>query len=160
MSFSPTHPLASAALLLARIIGGGALLLAASLKLQGDPLAFALSIESFKLLPKALIPAITYFFPVFEVVLGVTLIFGVWARQSALLATGLYVTFTLALASVLIRGLNVDCGCFAGLIGGDTVTWFSVFRNAIFIVATGAVLVLGAGAWSVDRRLEPASAAQ
>ena len=159
MSAIKTHAI-SAALMLARILGGGALLLAASLKLQGDPLAFALSIESFKLLPNALIPPITYFFPVVEIVLGVALVAGFWARQAGLLALGLYITFTVALASVLLRGLNVECGCFAGLVGGDKVTWFSVFRNTIFIAATGVVWALGAGAWSVDRAMARRGVAQ
>jgi hypothetical protein len=62
----------------------------------------------------------------FEVVLGVTLLIGLWARQGGLLAFGLYTTFTLALASVLIRGMDVDCGCFGGLFGDGTVSWGSI----------------------------------
>jgi uncharacterized membrane protein YphA (DoxX/SURF4 family) len=139
----------SSLLLLARVVGGGALLVAGVMKLYGDPLAFALSTQSFKLFPDAIIPPMAYFVPSLEIVLGVTLLLGVWGRQSALLAFGLFAAFTLALSSVLLRGLPVDCGCFGDLFGGSNVSWLTILRNSIFLIATGSVALFGTGLFAL-----------
>lgn len=141
--------LRESAIVLGRLIAGGSLVLAAIIKLKGDPVAFALSIDSFKLVPRIVHLPMALYLPWFELVVGAALLLGLWGRQAALLATGLYAVFTIALASVLLRGMSVTCGCFGGLFGGDTVTWFSVARNGIFIAAAAVVLVLGSGRFAV-----------
>ncbi len=141
-------------LLVARLVAGGALLVAGAIKLSGGPLAFALSIRSFDLVPDALALASAYFLPWFEIGLGAALIAGIWNREAALLAAGVYTVFTVALASVILRGMDVDCGCFGDLFGGSTVSWMTIARNGIFVAASLAVLVLGGGDWAVER--EPA----
>lgn len=149
----------SVLLLLARLMGAAALLLAGVLKVKGGPLPFALAIDSFKLFPAWSHVPMAYFVPWFEIVIGTTLVLGIWARQSALLATGLLGSFTLALATVLARDLKVDCGCFSGLFGEAQVSWFSIARNSTFLVATIAVLVLGPGRFAVqpEKPDEPAA---
>lgn len=138
-------------LLLARLLAGGALLVAGAIKLTGGPLAFALSIRSFDLVPDALALASAYFLPWFEIGLGAALVAGIWNRQAGLLAAGVYAIFTAALASVILRGMDVDCGCFGDLFGGSTVSWMTIARNGLFVAASLAVLALGGGDWAVER---------
>lgn len=155
--FSPQGNTASVLLLLARVIGAAALLLAGALKVRGGPLPFVLSIDSFRLFPLWSHAPLAYFVPWFEIVVGLSLLLGIWARQSALMATGLLGSFTIALASVLWRGLKVDCGCFSGLFGEGSVTWFSIARNSTFLIATVAVIVFGPGRFALERTRVAAS---
>lgn len=145
------EPYRSQALLLSRILGGGALLLAGLIKLKGGPLVFQLSIESFKLLPDFAPLPLAYLLPWTEVVFGAALLLGVWSRQAALMVLGIYVAFTLGLASVLLRGISVDCGCFGGLFGESKVSWLSIARNVVFIIATSVNLVFGGGRFTLTR---------
>lgn len=151
-------------LLLARIISAGALLLAGTMKLgifggaqqlSQAPLVFALSLESFKLMPDALIPFVTYFVPWCEIIAGGALFLGVWSRQSGAIVAGLLFVFTLALASVLLRKMNVECGCFGGLFGEAKVTWGSIVRNLILTACALAVAIRGGGALALMRDARP-----
>lgn len=154
-SLSPTTAKASLALLAARLIAAGALLLAGYVKMRGGPVAFMLSIDSLELIPQALIAPAAYFLPWFEIILGITLILGVWTRESGALAFGLFAVFTLALASVLLRGMKVDCGCFGGLFGEADVSAFTIGRNIVFLLCCGAAMVFGGGRYAIQRDTSP-----
>ncbi|MCR4395741.1 MAG: hypothetical protein NUW07_03290 [Candidatus Saccharicenans sp.] len=52
------------------------------------------------------------FLPWVELVAGVCLIIGVFPRSSALLTSGLLLFFIILVTITIIRGLDVDCGCF------------------------------------------------
>ena len=142
-------------LLLARVVAAGALVLAGVMKLgfiggsaqaENAPLVFALSLQSFKLLPDALVPVVTYFVPWCEVVAGGLMLLGVWSRQSGAVAAGMLLVFTLALGSVLVRGLPVECGCFGGLFGETKVTWANIAHNLVLAACAVAVAIAGGGA--------------
>ncbi|MBI5155207.1 DoxX family membrane protein [Candidatus Poribacteria bacterium] len=139
--------------LLCRVVAGGAFLLASYAKLQ-DPRAFMLAIESFQFpfLPRDVIPVFAYALPWMELVCGVLLVLGAWTRAAAIIAAGLYLAFTGALASVILRGLPVDCGCFGGILGSGTVDWTSILRNSVFIVASGVLIWRQGGAWSLEAK--------
>jgi uncharacterized membrane protein YphA (DoxX/SURF4 family) len=136
-------------LLTCRLIAGGAFLVAPVMKLQ-NPQSFMLSIKSFGLVPEAIIPFLAYFVPWAELACGALLIYGLWTRPAAIVATGLYAAFTAALMYVILSGMKVDCGCFAGLFGSGEVGWNSIARNSVFLVASILPLVRGGGALSVD----------
>ncbi len=140
-------------LMTCRLVGGGAFIVAAAMKLRDVP-ALMLSIESFELLPAALIPFVAYTVPWVEIASGLALIYGFWSRSAAALAGVTYLVFTGALASVLLRGMEVDCGCFGALTGGGPVTWLSVVRNLVFFAACAAVMACGGGTASLDCSLE------
>lgn len=139
------HPAAKGLLTAFRLAGAGVMLLAAFFKLKGGPFLFSQSIESFEIMPTWGIPFVAHFLPWFEMILGLALLFGVWTRQSAALATATLTVFTIGLASVIARGLNVNCGCFGGLFGEAKVTESSVVRNIVFIAMTATVWYLGGG---------------
>lgn len=141
----------SLGLLALRLIGGGALLLAGWLKVTGNPLAFALSIESFKLVPTVFVPALTYYLPWFEVIVGLAIVLGVWARPGAVLAGLLYIGFILGLGSVLLRGMEVDCGCFAGLFGTESVGWGTIGRNLVLLACCAGTVFFGEGRFALLR---------
>lgn len=138
-------------LLALRLVGGGALLLAGWLKVTGNPMAFALSIESFKLVPAFAVPMLTYYLPWFEVLVGLAIILGVWARPGAVLAGLLYFVFLVGLISVLARGMEVDCGCFAGLFGTESVGWQTILRNLVLMGCCAGTVFWGEGRFALLR---------
>jgi len=48
-----------------------------------------------------------------ELLCGLSLILGLYPRGSELLITAMLVGFTLLIASALLRGLDISCGCFS-----------------------------------------------
>ena len=116
---------------------GGVFLAAGALKFS-DPTSFALEIHNYQLLPD-LAPLLAATLPAVEVVLGLALVAGprAWVRAGALASTLVLLVFTLAVASVVARGVNIDCGCFGEESG--PVTMLTVLRDVVF-VAAGALL--------------------
>lgn len=135
-----------------RFVAGGALVIAAIMKMK-DFSALMLSMKAFELVPEAVIPAFSYMLPWTEIVCGVLLVYGIWSRASAGVAALLYAVFTFALASVLARGMKVDCGCFGALTGGGEIDGLSIVRNLVFLAMSIAVMVRGGGATAIDSLL-------
>lgn len=55
--------------------------------------------------------ALAYFLPCFEVLVGLCLIMHVCYRGALLCSLGMLLVFSVAIASVWARGLNIECGC-------------------------------------------------
>lgn len=77
-----------------------------------DPLHFADNVAGFAILPAALINLLALGLPVFEVTSGLLLLGPRTRRIGALAVAAVSVMFFVALASALLRGLALDCGCF------------------------------------------------
>jgi len=77
-----------------------------------DPLQFADSTAAFAILPAVLINLLALGLPPFEVACGVLLLAPRTRRVAALAVVAVTVMFFTALASALLRGLTLDCGCF------------------------------------------------
>lgn len=96
----------------------GLFLLAAYNKLMGPngPQLFMASVQAFKLpLGEFLTRLSTSATPWVELVAAVLLLRGVWARAAATVLALLLVVFIVLIVQALVRGLNVDCGCFGKL---------------------------------------------
>ena len=116
---------------------GGLFLLTGALKL-GDVPAFATEIHNYQLLPR-LAPMLAATLPTIEIALGLALVAGRrhWARAGALASTALLAVFTAAVASVVVRGINITCGCFGE--GSGPVTLLTVLRDVALVVAGAAL---------------------
>lgn len=127
-----------------RLLVGAVFVYAGAVKLAA-PQAFADSIATFRLLPAQLVDLLALGLPLFEVVLGALLVLGRWTRTSALGALFSCGMFALALASALLRGLPVDCGCFGGH-GASSVFqgWISLGRDVV-LGAVALALYVGQG---------------
>ena len=90
---------------------GGVFIYAGTAKLA-DPLAFADSVASFRMLPMELISPLALTVPAFELLLGISLVVGVRRRACAVMLATLCAIFAVALTQALLRGLVIDCGCF------------------------------------------------
>lgn len=92
--------------------------------------------------------AIAALVPVWELLLALLLAFGAtWVRSVAAAAAALtFAVFTVLLLGVLRRGDDVDCDCFGRSAGGGRVSGWSIWRNAVLVVAALAVSILGSAA--------------
>lgn len=77
-----------------------------------SPQNFADSIASFQILPKELISLVALGLPLFEIIMGFAVMIGLHRRPAILGIAALTAVFILALASAIVRGIPVDCGCF------------------------------------------------
>ncbi|MCS6915867.1 MAG: MauE/DoxX family redox-associated membrane protein [Myxococcales bacterium] len=128
------------ALILALRVGLGGLLLYAAASKWRAPQELAETVANYRLLPAALSPMGAVALLGTETVVGGLLLAGVWMREVALLCTMLFALFCAAVASALVRGLRIDCGCFGA--GGSPATVVTLMRDLCLLGASGLLLWL------------------
>jgi uncharacterized membrane protein YphA (DoxX/SURF4 family) len=101
-------------LLVLRLVVGGVFLWAGILKIF-DPLEFAQGIADYRVFPRVISLFLALVLPWLEVLCGVLLILGVFRNASALLVSCLLAGFLVLIISAILRGLDIDCGCFGSL---------------------------------------------
>jgi putative oxidoreductase len=97
--------------LVLRILLGAVLFYAGFSKLNAT-WEFAGNIANFRLLPPQLNQVLALILPWMEIIAGVLLFFNLWVRAAGIVSTALFSAFFVAVVSALIRGLDIDCGCF------------------------------------------------
>lgn len=135
-----------------RLILGGIFLAAGILKI-GNVTAFASQIAGFQILPTPLVAPLAGILPLVEIVVGALLLVGFATRMTAWFAAAQISIFTIAIASAVMRGLTVSCGCF-GAYDKTTTSWPEVARDALFVILAVVVALRAPGMMSVDRRIE------
>lgn len=123
---------------LARLVLGGVFIFASLDKIM-NPLAFAKSISNYQILPNALINLTAIALPWLELILGTLLVFGVWLPGTIVLVDLLLIIFFAALMSSLVRGLNIDCGCFSTSTTENPSLPLSVIRDTFLLILGGYV---------------------
>jgi putative oxidoreductase len=73
---------------------------------------FAMGIDSYKMLPLAIVEWMARILPWLELGLGTLLIIGAGVRWVGLMVTALLVVFMVALVHAALGGLEINCGCF------------------------------------------------
>jgi uncharacterized membrane protein YphA (DoxX/SURF4 family) len=153
----PAHPrtegrcsrwLASgAAQLLCRLAVAAIFLYAAFPKIA-DPVELARAIANYRLLPDALVVPVAVTLPYIELLVAVMLVLGFVTRAAALVAVVLLAGFTGATAAAVVRGLDIECGCF-GKSDGAVVSWLTVARDVAFLVPAAIVLAFDRGRYGI-----------
>ncbi|HEY0393851.1 MAG TPA: MauE/DoxX family redox-associated membrane protein [Candidatus Elarobacter sp.] len=140
--------------LICRLVIGVIFIVAGAAKV-GNPAQFAAQIAGFQLLPQAAIAPMALGLPFLEMLLGGCLVVGVLTRPAGWVAVALLAAFDAAIASAVVRGMTVSCGCF-GPNDQTVTTWAEVARDAIFVVLAVVVALRAPGALALDRRIENA----
>lgn len=96
---------------LCRLLLGGLFLYAGAIK-ANNVVAFARDVANYQLLPYAWNYLVAATFPYVEAVAGLLLILNRKVRPAALLLGVLTCAFMVVLATVVARGMDIDCGCF------------------------------------------------
>lgn len=130
-------------------LGVAAVFLYASLDKIVHPDLFAQSIANYRMVPMALLHPFAWLLPVAEVVVAVALVVGWQGRGASLLAVLMTVMFIGAIATALIRGLDISCGCFETE-GGGKVGRDLLIRDIFLLIGAAIPLWLGSGRWSID----------
>jgi putative oxidoreductase len=109
---TPKEALASPWLKVRVQIALGLFFVAAALPKLVDPPSFAHMIYNYRLVPGAFVNLMALVMPWLELLAGLALILGIWARTSAGLVGALLLVFIAAISLNLVRGNAIDCGCF------------------------------------------------
>jgi uncharacterized membrane protein YphA (DoxX/SURF4 family) len=125
-------------LLVFRLVLGGLFVYAGAVKALA-PLDFAQGIRNYDLAGQALSFVAAIVLPWLEILAGVFLIAGVWKRGAALLVSGLLVFFIVLTAVTMVRGLDIDCGCFGAL---DRKAGLSVILEDLAMLYLGLCVLL------------------
>jgi len=119
-------------LLLVRIILSLVFIFAGIEKIT-NPAGFSDSIGYYKLFPSLLVNLSAIIIPWIELITGILLLLGISVKENAAIITTLLIIFTLAIIISLIRGLNIDCGCF-GTAFGEKIGLLKVTENILLII--------------------------
>ena len=116
--------------------GLGALLLWASVPKIVHPTEFLASIYNYELVSPAIAMVAAAVLPWVEFVVGVCLLSGTCLPGALTVCAATFAVFAFAHASVLYRGMSIDCGC--GLVPGDDhVTYFTLARSLFLMLSAG-----------------------
>jgi uncharacterized membrane protein YphA (DoxX/SURF4 family) len=115
-----------------RIIIGGAFIMAGVLKIA-DPAKFALDVSHYRLAPYEMINLVAILVPWIEVTVGLFVVTGIWLRAATLVIIGLSLMFLVVISSALVRGLNIECGCF-GTVGGKHIGWVNLAIDSTLLL--------------------------
>lgn len=98
-----------------------------------DPAGFAKEIDNYRILPWLPVSLLAATLPWVELGCGALLIVGRWLRPAALILIALNVVFIFAMASALLRGLSIDCGCFSLTEKGSQVGLLRIVEDLVFL---------------------------
>lgn len=99
------------------------------------------AINGYRLLPRAITPAVAAMLPISELLVGVLLVLDVARPIPAAAAGVLLLTFAAAGAVNLGRGRRISCGCYGSLVPDASLSWTLVMRNtALAAVAANVAM--------------------
>ena len=118
-----------------RILTGGIFTIAGLSKIA-DPIGFYSTLIGFRILPDFLLNFMAVYLPWLELLLGLAVLLGLLYRTASLMLAVINTVFAIAIISVIVRGIDIDCGCF-GLLADilhipDRADETAVARNMIF----------------------------
>ncbi|MFQ6002871.1 MAG: MauE/DoxX family redox-associated membrane protein [Candidatus Zixiibacteriota bacterium] len=106
----------------------------ASLDKIAHPEQFAKIIYNYKILPGFLINIFAVTLPWVELLAGLFLILGIFIESASLLISFLLIIFVIAISvNVLIRGVDLNCGCFSTDPAGKKEGIILLFKDFLFL---------------------------
>jgi uncharacterized membrane protein YphA (DoxX/SURF4 family) len=115
---------------------------------------FAMQVDSYQLLPPALVSPAAHFLPPFELFLGLWLLSGILLRGSALITSLLLAVFFGVMVRSYFLGLEINCGCFGP---GERLGPMTLLRDGSLLALALAVTI---GAFLIHRRSAVAGATE
>jgi len=99
-----------------------------------DVTAFAGHVSAYQILPFAMNYLLAATLPYVEFLAGLLLLLNVRVRSALVVIGGMNLVFIVALISVLLRGLDIDCGCFEPGSGQNVSADVALMRDIGFMV--------------------------
>jgi putative oxidoreductase len=125
----------------------GVVFIYASLYKILDPGAFAKSIWYYHLVPGDLINLIALVLPWIELLCGLCLILGLFYHGAVVWANVLTLTFIFALSTTIVRGIDIDCGCFKAAKVATESAWQALWFDIVLLVFTLQLLFSRSRRW-------------
>jgi uncharacterized membrane protein YphA (DoxX/SURF4 family) len=132
-----------------RVALGGLLLVAGVLKAHDGPALTATAIAGYRVLPATLVGPLGIALPYVEILLGAYLVAGFFARIAASVACLQFAIFSVAVASLVVRRIPADCGCFGSSVPTPP-SWGHVVADVVLSLLAALVAVRAPGAFAVD----------
>ena len=129
----------------------GVVLIYASIDKIIHPDAFAKLIGNYNVLPFGLENVVAIILPTLELIVGCCLILGIMLDGSAIITAGMMGMFIIALSQAMIRGIDIDCGCFKVSVenAGSQVGYRRIIEDIIFLGLSLMVLNRGERKWEL-----------
>jgi uncharacterized membrane protein YphA (DoxX/SURF4 family) len=127
----------------------GVVFIFAAISKAAEPESFARSIANYKLLPIFLVNILAIILPWIELCAGVLLVFGVSVKENSAILSGLLLVFILAIAISLLRGLDIDCGCF-GTVDGTKIGVQKLLENFGLLLLGFILIKFDSNTWSLS----------
>ncbi|HDH97063.1 MAG TPA: DoxX family membrane protein [Proteobacteria bacterium] len=118
----------------------GALFIYASIHKIESPDRFLLAVINYRFLPEFVARPFAAVLPWLELFCGLGLITGALLRGASLITSLLYLSFVVALAQALARGLDISCGCFSAN-GVESIHIWTFVRDVALFAASVWVFV-------------------
>ena len=119
-------------LLVLRVALGAIFVYAAWIKLRDPWQLFAMSIDSYRILPLGAVELAAHVIPWTELAVGLLLISGFWMRISGSIVSLLLLTFFVLMLRAYAKGMAIDCGCFGP---GEAISWKTLLRDGSMVAA-------------------------
>ncbi len=133
-------------LILGRVVLGCIFGYAAWAKLRQPWMLFAMSVDSYQLLPAWAVTLVARTLPWLEMALALLLLLGWKLRWTATAVTALLAAFFGVMVHAYLKGLTIDCGCFGP---GEKLGPLTLLRDGSLLAGALAVTI---GAFVTSRR--------
>jgi len=115
----------------------GLVFIYASIGKIADPAYFAGTIQNYQMIPDTLINLVAIILPWMELICGILLISGLWHQSASLIISLLMVSFIFAISSAILKGLDIECGCFGS---GTSANWTRILEDFFLLVFSLQIL--------------------
>jgi uncharacterized membrane protein YphA (DoxX/SURF4 family) len=116
-----------------RLLLGTAFLYAGTIKAL-DVTGFARQVAAYQIMPYAFNDLAAAILPYVEILCGALLLCGLRVRPALLVLGGMNLCFMIALLSVMLRGMDIDCGCFNSSGGSHTGAGVALVRDLVLMM--------------------------
>ena len=132
MPFSRNRILEIATVVL-RIAMGGIFVYAGYVKLSEPWQLFAANILAYEVVPGWAARFLAHTFPWFEVLLGLLLMAGRWARTATTIVSLLLLFFVGLMVYAKLGGKDINCGCFSS---NEPISWRTFLRDGSMLAVS------------------------
>lgn len=99
-----------------------------------NPEEFAKNIANYRILPLFLINFVAIFLPWLELIMGLFIIFGIFIKSTSYLLVICMSVFTFLVLITILRGIDINCGCFSSDINSTPIGWKKFFENILLLL--------------------------
>lgn len=133
-------------LLVSRIVIAFVFIYAGAEKIS-DPNSFSQAIYNYRIFPNEMINIFAIILPWIELVSGILLLFGISVKENSAIIGTLLLVFILLIGISMIRGLDINCGCFGK---GTPVGWRKIGENTLMLILALALIAFDSRKFSLN----------